>query len=478
MSDHIIEQQHLEVTFTDRREGMGLQDQLATIYKEKVLPLLESVLNDHDVQDYTIQIDEITIDAGLLTTKNWEQELVERSVQQFKTILQKKLLSPWPKRSITSPAKDAAENKSTFSAGSPGVPTAEKGEGVQWIPETTFQYNRLLQFVASGVIPVSDSRHTIQETIVLLLNNKAEWQTAANRDAWLRLLLTNRQALERLIRQCSDIAAEIVDWLNEAPVRHHPLDERLSVISDLYVRRSLAFSLVLIRKAQVIGAELTAPLSLLRSILDNNTHTTVLQDIIEEFELPVHNLLTNSRGAQPATIKEEAVQQQGSAFHIYNAGLIILHPFLAPFFGKVGLLDDQQQWVSTAAQQRAVLLSQYLVTGEESMPEFYLPLNKLLCGYPLSATLDDRLATTATERREAAALLTSVIEYWSTLKRTGIDALRVSFLQRAGKLTQTEKGWQLLAEQKSFDILMQSVPWTIGRIKTPWMEEWLLTDWV
>ncbi len=72
---HIIEQQFLEVTFTDRREGMGLQDQLATIYKEKVLPLLETVLNDHDLTDHTIQIDEITIDAGVLSSKtgsrNW-----------------------------------------------------------------------------------------------------------------------------------------------------------------------------------------------------------------------------------------------------------------------------------------------------------------------------------------------------------------------------------------------------------------------
>lgn len=469
---HIIEQQHLEVTFTDRREGMGLQDQLATIYKEKVLPLLESVLNDHDVQDYTIQIDEITIDAGVLTAKNWEQELVERSVQQFKTILQKKLLSPWPKFPAVSPVGDAAEKKRD----------ATEGDGVQWVPETTFQYNRLVQFVTSGAMPVNDNRHTIKETIMLLLNNKAEWQTPPNREAWFRLLLTNRQALERLIRQCNDIAEEIMDWLNEAPIGREPFYGKLSAIHDLYTKRSLAYSLALIKKAQVQGLmdthDLVAPLSLLRSIMDNNKHATALQDIIEEAGVSVHNLLTTSQKPKPTAIKEEATQQEGSTFHIYNAGLIILYPFLAPFFGKVGLLDEQQQWVSTAAQQRAVLLSQYLVTGEESIPEFYLPLNKLLCGYPLTATLDDQLETTATEKREAAALLTSVIEHWSALKKTSIDALRVTFLQRAGKLTQTEKGWQLQVEQKSFDILVQSIPWTIGRIKTPWMQEWLLTDWV
>ncbi len=95
----------------------------------------------------------------------------------------------------------------------------------------------------------------------------------------------------------------------------------------------------------------------------------------------------------------------------------------------------------------------------------------------MTATLDDHLELTAQEQQEATALLSSVIEHWGALKSTGIEALRISFLQRAGKLMHTEKGWQLVAEQKSFDILMQSLPWAIGRIKTPWMEEWLLTDW-
>ncbi len=498
---HIIEQQFLEVTFTDRREGMGLQDQLATIYKEKVLPLLETVLNDHDLANHTIQIDEITIDAGILSSKNWEQELVERSVQQFKAILQKKLLSTWPRQ------------------GPQHAPSPPTEEGVQWMPEAIFHYNRFIAFVSTGTMAVSDNRHTIQQTITVLLDHKADWQTAANRAVLLRLLFIDQLALERLIRQCGDILEEIIHWLYERPIQQAPFYAKLSAIPDGYARRLWMSSLVLIKKAEqqstLMGAlPHSAPVCLLQVLIANNKEQIALQDIIEELNPQVGKLLTASSESQVAKAKKEepsrsdaenvkdeqeqerstevkkakigeesagvkkVALQEGTAFHLYNAGLIILHPFLPTFFSKTGLLDPEQKWINTAAHQRAVLLTQWLVTGEEKMPEFYLPLNKLLCGYPMTATLDDHLTLTAQEQQEATALLSSVIEHWGALKNTGFEALRISFLQRAGKLTHAEMGWQLVAEQKTFDILMQSLPWAIGRIKTPWMQEWLLTDWI
>jgi hypothetical protein len=405
---HIIEQQFLEVTFTDRREGMGLQDQLATIYKEKVLPLLETVLNDHDLPDHSIQIDEITIDAGVLSSKNWEQELVERSVQQFKAILQKKLLSPWPRRSDQQ---------------GPPPPTEE---GVQWMPEAIFHYDRFIGFISTGAMPVSDNRHTIQQTITVLLGHKADWQTTANRELLLRLLCTHQQALERLIRQCGDIVEEILHWLNERRVQEEPFYAKLSAIPDSYNRRLWMSGLVLIKKAQLrsmLGAlHKLAPIHLLQALIaqaSNKDHTAI-QDLVDELPPQAGNLLSVSKETPTVKVNEEATstsysvkeekkqesgeerkksqaakgeleiekeaQQERNTFHLYNAGLIILHPFLVPFFNKTGLLDQQQQWINTAAQQRAVLLTQYLVTGEEKISEFYLPLNKLLCGYPMPAT--------------------------------------------------------------------------------------------
>jgi hypothetical protein len=495
------------VEFKDRREGMGLQDQLATLYKERVLPLLDTILSDFDLEGHTIQIEEIALDLGTLSSKNWEQELVERSVQQFKSALQRKLLTTWP--------RPVGQASTSFAAADVTI------EGVQWLPEAVFHYTRLLQFLRTGSLPVSNSKTSLPETFMVLLNKKGAWQISSNREALLQLLLTDQQALERLIRQCGELAEEIMYWLYERPLYELSFYHPLSGISDLVFRRSLQYSLALIRMAQAgqglptapsaqagqvqdrEALAMTAPFKLLSTLLPARVDAVIRQVVINELgslaaillETSIDNAALSAPGTRREGIsneesprkttgerkdnkKEQPTDPAVTTFHIQNAGLVILQPFLGTYFTHLGLLNKKQQWVSRAAQQRAVLLSQYLVTGEEKIPEYFLPLNKLFCGYALSSTLDDELVLTGSEKEESISLLNAVIANWGALKNTGIDALRVSFLQRAGKLMHTERGWQLLVAQKSYDILMQSLPWTISRIKTPWMEEWLLVDWV
>jgi hypothetical protein len=455
---HIIGKQFLEVVFKDRQEGMGLQNQLAAVYKEKILPLLEAVLNEQDNKDYVIEVDEITIDAGVLSSKNWEQELAERTVQQFKAMLQQKLISPFPRR------QQVTDNAIVASA----------VEGVQWTEDVVFQYQELIRFLTTGSLPFYDRANSLYDISILLLAKKAPWQTAAHKEALFRLLLTNRQALERLVRQCDAVLTEeIMQWLNEEALPHEVNNVLIQLISDLYTRQLVHYSLLLIqtaRRKQI--TETPVPVWLIRQLVEKN-------GLVADNPVLNHQLkqLTEN-DTIPEAVEEVKPGQKESTYHIGNAGLIILHPFLVSFFTKVGLSDNKQQWISPDAHQRAVLLSQYLVEGETRIPEFRLTLNKLLCGYPLQDTLDNKLVLTDLERAEAESLLLSVIEHWRVLKNTGISALQATFLQRAGKLTSTEKGWHLLVEQQSFDVLVQSIPWTISRIKTPWMEDGLLVDWV
>ena len=458
---HIIGKQFLEVVFKDRQEGMGLQNQLAAVYKERILPLLEAVLNEQDNKDYVIEVDEITIDAGVLSSKNWEQELAERTVQQFKAILQQKLISPFPRR------QQVTDNAVVSSA----------VEGVQWTEDVVFQYQELIRFLTTGSLPFYGKANSLYDISILLLAKKDPWQTAAHKEALFRLLLTNRQALERLIRQCDAVLTEeIMQWLNEEALPHEVSNVLLRLISDLYTRQVVGYSLALIQTAgrkQI--TETPAPAWLIRQFIEKNglvADNPVLNHYLKQ-------LTESDTDTIPEAVKEEVKPgQKEPTYHIGNAGLIILNPFLVPFFTKVGLLDNKQQWISSDAHQRAVLLSQYLVEGETQIPEFRLTLNKLLCGYPLQDTLDNKLVLTDLEKAEAESLLLSVIEHWRALKNTRVSTLQASFLQRPGKLTSTEKGWHLLVEQQPFDVLVQSIPWTIGRIKTPWMEDGLLVDWV
>jgi hypothetical protein len=79
---------------------------------------------------------------------------------------------------------------------------------------------------------------------------------------------------------------------------------------------------------------------------------------------------------------------------------------------------------------------------------------------------------------EADVMLLSVIEHWSVLKNTSVQGLRESFLQRNGKLTLVNNEWLLQVEQKSYDMLLQHLPWSISMIKLPWMKNLLKTEWV
>jgi len=44
-------------------------------------------------------------------------------------------------------------------------------------------------------------------------------------------------------------------------------------------------------------------------------------------------------------------------------------------------------------------------------------------------------------------------------------------------LTEVDNGWLLQVEQKPVDVLVNHLPWGIGTIRLPWMQEILYTEW-
>ena len=166
--------------------------------------------------------------------------------------------------------------------------------------------------------------------------------------------------------------------------------------------------------------------------------------------------------------------------YIQNAGLVILHPFLSAFFNHIGLTDDENNFKDEASHQKAVLISQYLVTGEIEIAEETLALNKLLCGYPFDDPITRELQLSDDEKAETRDLLNQVMQAWKmngVPVNTSIEGLQQSFLQRSGKLVQKENDWMLQVEQRPFDIVLASLPWGIGIIKNKWMRGMLWVEW-
>ncbi|KAA2239996.1 hypothetical protein F0L74_27850 [Chitinophaga agrisoli] len=163
--------------------------------------------------------------------------------------------------------------------------------------------------------------------------------------------------------------------------------------------------------------------------------------------------------------------------YVANAGLVVLHPFLATGFQHLGYTQGGQ-FTSQDAKYRAVHFLQYTVTGQENPPEHELVLNKVLCSIPLEEPVPLDIVLTDAEKQLATGLLNAVIQQWDKMKNTSIEGFRGSFLIRDGALHETEEAWHLRVETRGYDVIMQTMPWGLGMIKAAWMEKMLLTEWI
>jgi hypothetical protein len=172
---------------------------------------------------------------------------------------------------------------------------------------------------------------------------------------------------------------------------------------------------------------------------------------------------------------DEAPPLSGES-NIHNAGMVIIAPYIQRLFNLLDLTVDGK-FVSDEAAQRGVYLLQYAVTGEEATPEYLLVLNKLLCGIHGGVPIVAGISVTDKEKTTIEQMLNGVITHWSALGSTSIAGLRETFLQRQGHLYFQEDAWQLKIPTKTFDMLLDRLPWSFAMTKMPWMAQPLHVTW-
>jgi hypothetical protein len=165
------------------------------------------------------------------------------------------------------------------------------------------------------------------------------------------------------------------------------------------------------------------------------------------------------------------------AAYVENAGLVLLWPFLASFFGHLGLIGADKAFLGEAARHRAAGLLHHAATGEAAAPEYWLALNKALCGIALDAVHDFGEPLTLAEAAETGRLLEAVLAHAPALGNLTIDGLRGSFLLRKGALTTRDGAWLLRVVRQSYDIVLDRLPWTMEWVRLPWMQAPLKIEW-
>lgn len=164
------------------------------------------------------------------------------------------------------------------------------------------------------------------------------------------------------------------------------------------------------------------------------------------------------------------------SLHLDNAGIVLLWPFLPPFFARLGLTRERA-FVDEPAAQVALRLLHWLASGDPDPAEQQLPLCKLLCGLDLLAPLDEAAALGADMLAQAQDLLQAVVAQAEVLAGLSIDGLRGSFLLRAGQLSALDDHHLLRVERQSWDILLARLPWACTVVKLPWMPRLLQVQW-
>lgn len=164
------------------------------------------------------------------------------------------------------------------------------------------------------------------------------------------------------------------------------------------------------------------------------------------------------------------------AVAVDNAGLVLVWPFLATFFERLGLAADGR-FADEAAAQRGVGLLQFIAAGDGEPPEALLPLNKVLCGLAPDSVFDFGAPIATTETAACEELLGAVIAHATLLQGMSIAGLRANFLLRPGSLGARDGHWLLRVERLAQDVVVDRMPWSVRFVKLPWMAELMQVEW-
>ncbi len=176
--------------------------------------------------------------------------------------------------------------------------------------------------------------------------------------------------------------------------------------------------------------------------------------------------------AQKSDITREIESLEGVL--VSNAGLVIVAPFLPELFNECRIMEGK----NITDPDMAVAILHIIVWGNIDYREYDTVLSKVLCniGSEHHLRLITRLEPDIYGKVEE--MLKATVRNWGTLKDTSPEGLRESFLRRKGKLIFSNDNWFLHVEHNTIDILLQSLPWSIGFIRLPWMKAMLRTEWI
>jgi len=177
-----------------------------------------------------------------------------------------------------------------------------------------------------------------------------------------------------------------------------------------------------------------------------------------------------------ALLKTSATKPAKGGIPVKNAGMVLISSYIEMLLERLGI-TGAKKFRDDEARADAPHYLQYVVTGLSATEESLLPLNKVLCGIPLSEPLREGINITDEHKKLINGLLTAMIGYWPAIGNCSTDGFRGNWLVREGLLLEHDDKWELTVEKRAYDVLIHQSPFAFSIIKLPWMSKPLHVTW-
>jgi len=287
-------------------------------------------------------------------------------------------------------------------------------------------------------------------------------------------LLSNHSCFIHLIKDLLEIEKKLFLFLCET-VQVRPDRKQL-----LHLLLRFAGEYRSLSRAEIMSELIT----LLTATLTIEQYTSFLNEIyrLEKSDFHLLSLFTQvMKKESTGSFQEEkmdllSVPENPDRIWVEYAGIVLLSPYLPILFTRLGLIGEEN-FMDTDSKIKAVFLLHYLVTGKIEMEEPYAFLYRILTGMENTIPLPRVLELTGEEKEIALSLLQNVLRQWEKLQNTSVAGLRESFLQRSGMLLKQDDHWLLTIEEKTYDILIDWIPWSFKMIRYSWMDQLIRVKW-
>lgn len=455
---HLIRQHIVDIECSSELFGTELNANLSYVLEKEFYPGLENLLNQFSEENKIWLIDYLEVEISEISEKCWKQEIVNKSLEQVEIFLRLNKFENYKSEN-----SDIKSNSGKLSV-------------------ENYAENLFLEFLKSGQIIENSVFSDLKSVIAEVKISEMFYQKI------LELFKNEKKAILRWIFSASlDFKNELYQFIN-IENRYLEIDNLLKT-DDFQERRRFSELLMLVSLNKIMVKEnifefLNQSAKRYWNLEKNeiseflNSEQNLKEEeliFIEKWKNNLDSAFEFKSETTNIDIKENKTQKE-EFIYIENSGLTILHPFFTSLFEQLNL-TEKNEWKSETEAHKAVLLMHFLVYGDEIFEENKMVLNKNFGGLPSDEVINVNIVLNDEEKEACEDLLKAVIQHWSVMNKSSIQALRETFLQRNGKLEFKNENLELWIEGKGVDILLDQIPWGISTIKMPWMEHILFCHW-